>query len=194
MESIHQCSKITSSSSWKLMPFMNEDDDALPVSPESISEWCRLRNIPIHEGRQRFMELIILACISNNRTLSSGLVFKGGNALRFVYQNPRSTIDLDFTVGPLTPSPTTMMISANCSISLVAGRNDDTMWKQNAKVLRENHLWAHALLIGWELVINFRPIDISPALKTEMYQRSFHWKSAFLIWYVKTLITRHYKL
>lgn len=80
------------------MPLMSEADDALPVSADTISEWCRQRNIPIHEGRQRFMEFVILVCISNNRTLSSGLVFKGGNALRFVYQNPRSTIDLDFTV------------------------------------------------------------------------------------------------
>lgn len=77
---------------------MSEADDALPVSADTISEWCRQRNIPIHEGRQRFMEFVILVCISNDRTLSSGLVFKGGNALRFVYQNPRSTIDLDFTV------------------------------------------------------------------------------------------------
>ena len=79
---------------------MSAADDALPVSVDSIPEWCRKRNIPVHEGRQRFMEFVVLVCISNNRTLSSGLVFKGGNALRFVYQNPRSTTDLDFTVAP----------------------------------------------------------------------------------------------
>ena len=77
---------------------MSESGDSHPVSADSIEEWCRNRHIPPHEGRQRFMEFVILVCISRDTKLSAGLVFKGGNALRFVYQNPRSTVDLDFTV------------------------------------------------------------------------------------------------
>lgn len=77
---------------------MSDTDDFFPSSPDSIEEWCRQKKVPIHEGHKRFVEHAILACISANKKLSSGLIFKGGNALRFAYQSPRSTVDLDFTV------------------------------------------------------------------------------------------------
>ena len=66
--------------------------------PTFLEEWCKENNVPVHEGRERYMAFVILACISANTNLSSCLVFKGGNALRFVHQSPRSTKDLDFTV------------------------------------------------------------------------------------------------
>ncbi len=43
------------------------------------------------------MEYVILSCIASNATTRNGMVLKGGNALRFAYQSPRSTKDLDFT-------------------------------------------------------------------------------------------------
>ena len=44
------------------------------------------------------MEFVILDRLAQSRSLRSGLVLKGGNALRFAYQGCRSTKDLDFTV------------------------------------------------------------------------------------------------
>ena len=44
------------------------------------------------------MEFVILNCIASRAVTRNGMVLKGGNALRFAYQSPRSTIDLDFSV------------------------------------------------------------------------------------------------
>ncbi len=43
------------------------------------------------------MQFVILASIASSAELVTRLAFKGGNALRFVHGNERSTIDLDFT-------------------------------------------------------------------------------------------------
>ena len=40
----------------------------------------------------------MLSCIASDSELSKSIVFKGGNALRFFYESPRSTIDLDFSI------------------------------------------------------------------------------------------------
>ncbi len=69
-----------------------------PSSPENIDAWCKKHHFRLQEGRKRFVSFLILQCFDLSPILSRSLVFKGGNALRFVYQNPRSTIDLDFTV------------------------------------------------------------------------------------------------
>ena len=50
------------------------------------------------EANIRFMEYVILNCIGANPITERGMVLKGGNALRFAFQSPRSTKDLDFTV------------------------------------------------------------------------------------------------
>ena len=43
------------------------------------------------------MQYVVLESIAADSGLASSIVFKGGNALRFIYGNRRSTIDLDFT-------------------------------------------------------------------------------------------------
>ncbi len=43
------------------------------------------------------MEFVILNCIASHAITRRGMALKGGNALRFAYQSPRSTKDLDFT-------------------------------------------------------------------------------------------------
>jgi len=69
-----------------------------PSSPENIDTWCDKYHFPRQEGQKRFVSFLILQSFDASPILSKSLVFKGGNALRFVYQNSRSTIDLDFTV------------------------------------------------------------------------------------------------
>jgi len=51
----------------------------------------------LDEARKRFVQFVLLDCLGGFPELKDGLAFKGGNALRFVYGNPRSTLDLDFT-------------------------------------------------------------------------------------------------
>jgi len=70
---------------------------AFPISIDDIKYWCRRNNFPLHEGRQRYAEYVILCCIASDTVLSKAIVLKGGNALRFFYNSPRSTLDLDFS-------------------------------------------------------------------------------------------------
>ena len=51
----------------------------------------------VTEARQRYAQFGILQSIAGSRVLSQTLVFKGGNALDFVWIPNRSTIDLDFS-------------------------------------------------------------------------------------------------
>ncbi len=43
------------------------------------------------------MQFVVLECIAGYPPWATTLAFKGGNALRFIYGNRRSTVDLDFT-------------------------------------------------------------------------------------------------
>jgi predicted nucleotidyltransferase component of viral defense system len=68
-----------------------------PESFAGISSWAHRHNTSITEARQRFVQYGILRAIATSQQLSSILVFKGGNALDFIWQPNRSTIDLDFS-------------------------------------------------------------------------------------------------
>ncbi|MFZ5832738.1 MAG: nucleotidyl transferase AbiEii/AbiGii toxin family protein [Planctomycetota bacterium] len=63
-----------------------------------IPGWNRENRTTTLEANIRFMEYVVLNCIGSDPTTERGLVLKGGNALRFAFQSPRSTKDLDFTV------------------------------------------------------------------------------------------------
>lgn len=71
---------------------------AYPLSFRDISTWATDNNVPMSEARVRFAQYGVLASIAQSRTLRNVLVFKGGNALDFVWQPNRSTTDLDFSV------------------------------------------------------------------------------------------------
>lgn len=68
-----------------------------PWALRDIETWCEQTATPPHEGRRRFVEFVVLDCVGASSLFGPGLVLKGGNALRFVYGSPRSTLDLDFT-------------------------------------------------------------------------------------------------
>lgn len=68
-----------------------------PTSPEEIDPWRRRHEVPAEEARKRFMQYVVLESIAADHSLAGSIVFKGGNALRFIYGNRRSTLDLDFT-------------------------------------------------------------------------------------------------
>ncbi len=68
-----------------------------PSTFSSINDWCADNGVIVDEGRKRFAQYAILRAIASSRILSRILVFKGGNALDFVWQPNRSTTDLDFS-------------------------------------------------------------------------------------------------
>ncbi len=72
--------------------------DLYPSSLADIPQWSRVNKTTTLEANIRFMEFVILNCIASDPTTGHGMVLKGGNALRFAYQSPRSTKDLDFSV------------------------------------------------------------------------------------------------
>ena len=69
-----------------------------PSTLAEIESWSRENVATTLEARIRFMEFVILNCVASDGITGRGLVLKGGNALRFAYQSPRSTKDIDFTV------------------------------------------------------------------------------------------------
>ena len=70
---------------------------AWPHNIGEIATWRKQQETTAEEARRRFVQFVILASISSSSAMNSQVVFKGGNALRFVYENQRSTLDLDFT-------------------------------------------------------------------------------------------------
>jgi predicted nucleotidyltransferase component of viral defense system len=83
--------------------------DRFPVAFTVLRTWAAEHGVPVPEARIRFAQYAILYAIAGSRALGAVLVFKGGNALDFVWQPNRSTIDLDFSADlapddePLTP-------------------------------------------------------------------------------------------
>src|SRR3990167_1269150 len=74
------------------------DGYSYPTSLVDIPRWSQKNSTTTLQANIRFMEYVILNCIGSNPTTQRGMVLKGGNALRFAFQSPRSTKDLDFTV------------------------------------------------------------------------------------------------
>jgi len=74
-----------------------------PPSLAELERWQKDNGTTLDEARKRFVQFIVLDCVGAGGVLHELLTFKGGNALRFIYGNPRSTIDLDFTAGDAFP-------------------------------------------------------------------------------------------
>jgi predicted nucleotidyltransferase component of viral defense system len=77
-----------------------------PLYPNSLAEldpWRKQAGTTLDEARKRFAQFVVLECVAAATALRTALAFKGGNALRFVYGNPRSTLDLDFTADSTFP-------------------------------------------------------------------------------------------
>lgn len=67
-----------------------------PTTVAEIETWRKAHAATSQEARRRFVQYLVLVAIGKGE-LSSRIAFKGGNALRFVFNSPRSTLDLDFS-------------------------------------------------------------------------------------------------
>lgn len=68
-----------------------------PTSFADIGRWAAESGVPMGEAKFRFAQYGVLRAIAGSKALSGLLVFKGGNALDFIWQPNRSTRDLDFS-------------------------------------------------------------------------------------------------
>ncbi len=71
---------------------------AWPTTMDGLADWSKRQGVSISEARRRFVEVVVLEAIAADPVLGRVLVFKGGNALRFAHDHPRSTLDLDFSL------------------------------------------------------------------------------------------------
>ncbi len=69
-----------------------------PTSFSAISAWAKQNGVGVREARLRFAQYGVLRGIASSASLRDLLVFKGGNALDFIWDPNRSTLDLDFSV------------------------------------------------------------------------------------------------
>lgn len=69
-----------------------------PASFERIRPWADAAGVTVDEARLRFAQYAVPRCVGSVAVPRDGPVFKGGNALDFVWQPNRSTVDLDFSV------------------------------------------------------------------------------------------------
>lgn len=63
-----------------------------------LARWAAERGISLATARVRFAQWAMLAAIAEAPPLREGMIFKGGNALDFVWNPNRSTMDLDFSI------------------------------------------------------------------------------------------------
>ena len=73
------------------------EDFNYPTSINALKDWQRRFGTTKEDARRRFVQFIILRSMAESTDLAPRVAFKGGNALRFLYGNPRSTLDLDFS-------------------------------------------------------------------------------------------------
>jgi Nucleotidyl transferase AbiEii toxin, Type IV TA system len=71
-----------------------------PRSFGDLGKWATENGVPVLEARVRLAQYALLCAIASAQSLREAIVFKGGNALDFVWQPNRSTVDLDFSFAP----------------------------------------------------------------------------------------------
>ncbi len=100
--------------------------DAFPATFSGITRWAKDRGMAAGEARRRYAQFVVLVAVANSPMLGEMVVFKGGNALDFVLQPNRSTLDLDFTLDRADAAPHLLTeeierrIGSGCR--LIAGR------------------------------------------------------------------------
>lgn len=77
-----------------------------PATFAAIDAWAGANGATVEDRQVRFAQGAVLRAIAGSRVLNRALVFKGGNALDFVWYANRSTQDLDFSADMAALDPT----------------------------------------------------------------------------------------
>jgi len=70
---------------------------SFPTNLAELDAWRKANGTTVEEARRRFVQFVVLTSVASSTELFARLALKGGNALRFIHGNRRSTLDLDFT-------------------------------------------------------------------------------------------------
>jgi predicted nucleotidyltransferase component of viral defense system len=73
---------------------------AYPTDFKQLATWSQTNALTMNETRFRYAQFAILSAVAGSGALGRAVVFKGGNALDFIWLPNRSTLDLDFSVDP----------------------------------------------------------------------------------------------
>jgi predicted nucleotidyltransferase component of viral defense system len=73
-------------------------NSSYPTEFETLTTWATEAGFPQEEARRRYAQYLVLTSITVVAPLRETLVFKGGNALDFIWSPNRSTLDLDFSI------------------------------------------------------------------------------------------------
>lgn len=97
---------------------------SFPVSLAELEPWRVGNRTTSDEARKRLAQYLILEAIATAPAMNKLLTFKGGNALRFVYGNRRTTLDLDFTALTTFPDdPTAIRGMLDEALAIVSSKS-----------------------------------------------------------------------
>jgi predicted nucleotidyltransferase component of viral defense system len=142
--------------------------DLYPLTFADIDRWHRAHKVTRQQGRRRFAQFVILCGIGSVPALREQLVFKGGNALDFVYSPNRGTIDLDFSLdmhraGDLTRAEPLLNAVAD-GLANVAGTHNLTL---RCHAIRQMPPGEHRTFVTYSLRIGYALPD-EPRLQQQM--------------------------
>jgi predicted nucleotidyltransferase component of viral defense system len=136
-----------------------------PTSFAEISEWASTNNVSVNEAKLRFAQYGVLRAIAGSEILSSSIVFKGGNALDFIWQPNRSTKDLDFSSINSDLSEEELKKSITLSLQL-AGRETGIAFQLQR--FKQNPSGPNKTFITYDIAIGYAlPDDESSRKKIE---------------------------
>lgn len=115
-----------------------------PTHPAEIPTWAQQESVSLPEAARKYAQALILRGISESNPLRNSLVFKGGNALDFVYLPNRSTVDLDFSfLEPESDIPALMKTVGRQLEAVVNHRTDGLGTVLRLQGIRQNPKGAH---------------------------------------------------
>ena len=136
-----------------------------PTSFGDIARWAAESGVPVSEAKFRFAQYGVLQAITASKALSSILVFKGGNALDFVWQPNRSTKDLDFSARESELGVEQIRELLASSLQR-AGRETDITYR--VQRVKQNPPGANKTFITYDMTVGYAlPDDLRSRQKIE---------------------------
>ncbi len=129
-------------------------DRLYPTSLAEMDAWRRRVKTTLDEARKRFVQFVVLDCLGAFPDLQHALAFKGGNALRFVYGNPRATLDLDFTASATFPDDAAQVRSLFDRALVAGGRRHGV--KIKCQKVQRNPARKEATLPTFQIAVGYQ--------------------------------------